>query len=108
MAVPKRRPKEPKACPITKGPDCSGDWPGAKLAPDVAKVIEKISGIGEVRARCNIKDKLCVVEFDRVPESKHHEVAKALEASGYKLISASVAPKGPRKFGADVLLRLKS
>lgn len=88
----------------TRLPNCVGEWPGAKPAPEVAQAVADMP-IGQTRARC--KDDVCVLEFDRVSEDVHRQVIERVREAGYAVTSASVDQKGDKTFGADVVLKRK-
>ena len=74
------------------------------MAPDVQKAVEGL-GVGKIRARCKAKEKLCVVEFNRVASDKGREIIGKLSSAGFKVLSASVNSKGPKTFATEVRIK---
>ena len=79
-------------------------WKGASSAPSIAAGVQRL-GVGKVRARCKPEEKLCVIEFDRVPDAKHMAVADKLAKAGYKVLSASAVTTGSKRYASEVRIR---
>ena len=90
---------------IDGGPTWTGEWPGARSAPKIAQKVSKIGGLGKVRSRCNKEENVCVLEFDRAPKSKHHEVMEVLEKEGFEVIDSGTAVGGTQEFASEVRIK---
>lgn len=48
---------------------------------------------------------MCAIEFGRVASTKHKEVAKVFEDTGYEVIDASSTGEGPSEFASEIRLK---